>query len=71
MDPLDFWIKSEAQYPTLSKVACDVLVIPALSTPIEQTFSIAGNACIGTRNRLTDKNLECEVLIKSNKAYLH
>ena len=69
-DPLDFWIKSEAQYPTLSKVACDVLVIPASSTPIERTFSIAGNACIGKRNRLTDKNLEREVLIRSNKEYL-
>ena len=54
LDPLDFWIKSEAQYPTLSKVACDVLVIPASSTPIERTFSVAGNACIGKRNCLTD-----------------
>ena len=70
LDPLDFWIKSEAQYPTLSKVACDVLVIPASSTPIERTFSIAENACIGKRNRLTDKNLEREALIRSNKDHL-
>ena len=67
LDPLDFWIKSEAQYPTWSKVACDV---PASSTPIERTVSIAGNACISKRNRLTDKNLEREVLIRSNKEYL-
>ena len=73
LDPLDFWIKSEAQYPTWSKVACGVLVIPVLlhqHAPIERNVSIAGNACIGKRNRLTDKNLEREVLIRSNKEYL-
>ena len=69
-DALDFWVKSETQFPTLSLVACDLLVIPASSAPIERTFSIAGDACIGKRNRLTKGNLEREVLIKKNKAYL-
>ena len=70
-DALDYWVKSEPLFPTLSNVACDVLVVPASSAPIERTFSIAGDACIGKRNRLTNANLEREVLIKSNKAYLN
>ena len=69
-DALDFWVKSEGLFPTLSNVACDVLVIPASSAPVERTFSTAGDACIGKRNRLTNSNLEREVLIKRNKAYL-
>ena len=50
MDALDFWVKSESLFPVLSKVACDVLVVPASSAPVERTFSIAGNACIRKRN---------------------
>ena len=29
------------------------MVVPASSTPIERTFSVAGYCCIGKRNRLT------------------
>ena len=47
MDTLDFWVKSESLFPVLSKVACDVLVVPASLAPVERTFSIAENACIG------------------------
>ena len=71
MDALDFWVKSESLFPVLSKLACDVLVVPASSAPVERTFSIAGNACIGKRNRLSGNNLEREVLINNNKDYLH
>ena len=49
MDTLDFWVKSESLFPVLSKVACDVLVVPASSGPVERTFSIAGNSCIGKK----------------------
>ena len=41
-DPMDFWVSVENQYPSLSSVAYDLLVIPASSAPIERVFSTSG-----------------------------
>ena len=72
LDAVDFWMKSlpEAQYPTWSKLVYLSYLLHRHAL-IERTVSIAGNACIGKRNRLTDKNLEREVLIRSNKEYTY
>ena len=43
-----------------------MIVVPASSAPIEHTFFVAGYCCIGKWNRLTNMNLEREVLIKTN-----
>ena len=69
VDPLNFWVE-EKNYPLLSSVAVDVLVIPATSTPIERAFSTACEVTGGKRNRLADKNLEREVLLRKNKEYI-
>ena len=69
-DPLEFWIENCEAYPILSLVAVDILSIPCSSAPVEHVFSTAGNATTGKRNRLTDQNLEHEVLIRKNKDYL-
>ena len=69
-EPVFFWIENEQVYPLLSALAFDTLIIPASSTPIERTFSTAGEATSGKRNRLSDKNLEREVLLRKNKQYL-
>ncbi len=71
INALDYWVKCESMFPTLSKVACDIAVVPASSAPIERIFSTAGDSCFGKRNRLTSTNLEREVLIKKNKVYLN
>ncbi len=71
IDALDYWVKCESMFPTLSKVACDIAVVPASYAPIERIFSTAGDSCFGKRNRLTSTNLEREVLIKKNKVYLN
>ena len=63
-DALEYWVKLKERFPILSKVACDVLVVPASLGPIERCFSIAGYLCIGRRNRLSDSKLETEVLAK-------
>jgi len=42
------------------------LVIPASSAPIERVFSLSGYISCGRRNRLNDKNLKREVLVKKN-----
>ena len=55
----------------MSVIAIDTLVTPASSAPIERVFSTAGNATIGKRNRLTDKNLGREVLLRKNKVYVY
>ena len=71
VDVLQYWVDLQLQYPLLSIFAWGVLVIPALSAPVERIFSTAGEACVGRRNRLTDSNLETEVLIKRNKHYMY
>ena len=70
VDPVFFWIENEQVYPLLSALAFDTLIIPASSTPTERTFSTAGEVTSGKRNRLSDKNLEWEVLLRKNKQYL-
>lgn len=70
IDAVQFWIDAEKTYPLLSSIAVDILTIPAASTPIERVFSVAGESTSGKRNRLADKNLEREVLLRKNKLYL-
>ena len=71
VDAVGYWIAQEKSYPLMSVIAIDTLVTPASIAPIERVFSIAGNATIGKRNRLTDKNLELEVLLRKNKVYVY
>ena len=42
INPLIWWKRNEARYPTLSKMARKYLALPATSTPSECAFSIAG-----------------------------
>ena len=71
-DAVTFWTNEDVvrNYPLLSVIAVDLLIVPGSSAPVERTFSTAGDAASGKRNRLTDKNLEREVLIRKNKVYL-
>lgn len=68
-DPVAFWLDEEVARD-YSQIAIDLLMVPGSSAPVERTFSTAGDACSGKRNRLTDKNLEREILIRKNKQYL-
>ena len=69
-DPIDYWLNHQTSYPLLSSVAIDTLIIPGSSAPVERVFSAAGDSTIGKRNRLSDHNLEREVLLKKNKHFL-
>ena len=66
VDPVEFWIENEKIYPSLCPLACDLLTIPASSAPVERVFSTAGIITSGKRNRLNDRNLEREILLKKN-----
>ena len=70
VDPVIFWVQQDKNYPLLSTVAKDVLFIPGSSAPVECVFSTAGESTCGKRNRLSDKNLEREVLLRKNRKYL-
>ena len=71
IDPLEYWTSESKTYPLLSSLSFDILSIPASSAPIERTFSTAGESTSGKRNRLADRNLEREVLLRKNRDYLY
>ncbi len=54
----------------LSSMAIDMLSIPGSSAPVERVFSTAGESTLGRRNRLSEHNLEREVLLRKNKHFL-
>ena len=69
-DPFTFWLDQASIYPLLSPVAIDVLSIPASSAPVERVFLTAGDSTTGRRNKLSDHNLEREVLLRRNRQFL-
>ncbi|CAG9834456.1 unnamed protein product [Diabrotica balteata] len=54
-DILEWWRTHETEYPTLSKMACDVLLIPATSVLVERLFSKASLVIRKHRNRSSDE----------------
>ena len=48
-DPVEFRIENEKTYLSLAPVACDFLIIPASSVPIERVFLTAGQITSGKR----------------------
>lgn len=72
VDPLTYWEdeQNHQRFPLLSALALDLLCMPASSAPIERVFSTAGESSVGKRNRLSDLNLEREVLIRKNRHFL-
>ena len=69
-DPIEYWLNQQVTCPLLSSVAIDILSIPGSSAPVERVFSTADDSTIGKQNRLSDHNLEWEVLLKRNKHFL-
>ena len=67
LDPISFWTKSS--YTAVAPFALDLLSAPTSSAAVERTFSVAGYATAGRRNRLAKKNLENEIMLKKNKEY--
>ena len=66
-EPVVFWLQRKQDCPTIANIAVDILAIPATTAPIERVFSQA-RLCLGIyRERLSDKNLKEELLIRVNK----
>jgi hypothetical protein len=51
-DPLKWWKGSQTLYPKLSKMARDVLAVPATGAGVEREFSISGRVVTKQRNQL-------------------
>ena len=58
---LDWWKGNCAQYPTLSKVAKDVLALPSSTVASENAFSLGGRVVDPFRTSLTPKTVEALV----------
>jgi hypothetical protein len=65
LDSLLWWKSHQNEYPILSKIACDYLVIQTTSVASEQAFSIAGNTITKTRNRLYPETAKACLCLKS------
>lgn len=66
-DPRAWWLEStqQRQFPTLSRMALDLLTIPAMSADAERLFSSSKLQSIDSRNRLSLEVLEQLECLKS------
>jgi hypothetical protein len=61
---LHWWKKNASRFPTLSKMARDVLAVPASGCMIEREFSISGRIETWQRNRLSPKRISDVMMYK-------
>ncbi|CAF0905031.1 unnamed protein product [Didymodactylos carnosus] len=65
-DLLNFWAKQRQNYPILSAIACDLLIIPATNTTMERLFSTSGTAVTPKRTRLNTSKVDKLMFLKKN-----
>jgi hypothetical protein len=66
LDPCMWWKEHETIYPTIAKVAKNILCIPASYASSERVFSTARNIVTSQRNRLNAENVSTLVFLKQN-----
>lgn len=66
-DPITWWLqeKQRLEYPSLYKMAINILSIPAMSADVERLFSSAGLTLSNRRNRMSTDMLEALESLKS------
>ena len=64
--PFSWWAKHKQVFPNISKLALNVLFIPATSVPTERLFSTAGQIITERRNRLLPENAEKLIFLNLN-----
>jgi hypothetical protein len=65
IDPVMWWKEHQDEYPVLSLIAKDYLIIQATSVAAEQAFSVAGNTISQTRNKLDPDTAKAILCLKS------
>ena len=68
VDILQWWKTHEKVLPLLSKLAKNVLTVPASSSKSERVFSCGGNFATAKRGKLDPKKIENLTVTKLNKA---
>ena len=58
------WKKIELKYPTVARVAKDILSIPASGVGVERLFNTARDVCFYRRNRLNPTTIEMIMQLK-------
>lgn len=66
VNPLDWWKINQKFYPKISKIAKQVLAIPATSVPAERIFSLAGRTVTKARASLHPDHVNMLIFIKKN-----
>lgn len=66
LDPLKWWASHEVLYPRISRLAKQILAMPASSVPSERIFSLAGNIVNKKRSQLKPENLDLLIFLKKN-----
>ena len=69
-DPEMWWVANDGKFPLLSRLALDLLAVPAVSAAPERFFAIATVSSMGKANRLSGKDLERKVLSFRNTEFL-
>ena len=64
-DPLPWWKDNADEFPTLARMARDILSIPLTSVSVERIFSSARDVIPYRRNRLSGKMVERLLIAKS------
>ena len=64
-DVRKWWIEQRRDFPNLSRIALDVLSIPAMAADPERLFSSAGLTVTDRRNHLSIESIEALECIKS------
>lgn len=64
-DPLSWWHLNQMEFPTLARMAQDILSIPLSSVSVERLFSSARDVIPYRRNRLSPEMLQNLLLLKS------
>ena len=64
-NPRLWWIQHQKDYPQLSRMALDLLAIPAMSSEVERVFSSTGMMVTDRRNRLKEDVIEAVECMKS------
>lgn len=64
-NPIQWWRTHRESYPVLSRLAFDLLSVPAMSSECERVFSKAGRVATDDRNRITAATLQEGECLKS------
>ncbi|XP_039140559.1 uncharacterized protein LOC120277784 [Dioscorea cayenensis subsp. rotundata] len=60
---LEWWSRHTETFPTLAKIAKQLLAVPASTVAVEQTFSNGGNILHERRSRLGPESLEAQTCL--------